>query len=1224
MNVNCRPSPAAILAAANDPCSGLLLEPVGNARAYKQWYRAGGHNKSREMKAGMFFGARSVRVNDLKSLLGALGIASLDRDSFLIHGGLTEEGARLLASGVNIPRRLKGDLVTIKEVERHYLVIDVDDLDIAAVPGGKRCDMTTPAGRERAVRALLTTLPACLQGVSVGVQWTASAGVEKPVYERDANGKKTKKISGTTPAWKSFRLRLLFWLDRPTTPGRLKSWFKWMIETKRIEEGLADLSIYNAHQPVFIAAPTFERGVERPLADNERTFIIEGDRDSAHIPEAELAYASDKYPPTRKTQRATTPRTPRTPRKVARVGEGWSPRQLTEDEKRCTLDGERLIRRLSKRIDRRVKSGPRHKALYSAGVKLGEAVRDGHLGETLALGFLVAKAQAVGLDASACRDWETRSGPDALEVGRASERKAHHNPAATSDEKIIFGSGDPTAPDVRAIDPDYIPAHLRSLVERVKAAPGAVVVAGIPAGAGKSTAALIESLEAISRGESRIIATKTGDLAEDLRLRALSLGGNEEQIEILRGALAHCSFAADYEMRANDGDDEAKERLQALRQGYQEGGRRALCDGCPLAPTCAGSRRPRVSASKLSIMPIDLLEHLADELPGSSVVYIDELPRNLAASTGITPEMLATLRERAGRDHYARWSRRVHRSGAYREAAIILERILAETKHRTEQKRFTEYEEEIDLSLYDTGSALRRLGEQILEDSRRVAQLEGLALLAAPEIYGPPPAANGEAIRAGDHVQDLPSRTAHQFLVDVALEVVASGNWISRARVVVETDGAARFERIKVPVIADRPTIGLDATALHHRPLWEAVATLGGKTCSVDSLELSGGGAKGIFIDTKALCASELYRRVKGELIWKMSAPGALSKVAENLAELIHELKKKKKSTIKLGILTRKPIAELLRAGLFEWGRDPTDFAGDRVATDILKRSPLIRLLRQLKEDGHQLEIGHYGADDVGSNRFEEMDGLALIGSPTPELGAIRSNLRLLGVGLVKPEELLATSEGVDQAALLELATTDAKMKTAQNIDRVYQSMTRAIIAQAVGRLRALRREDQPLILYTGAVAPLDDDEAVPGVEWSHKKGTTAKSRAPEVVEVERAAEELLLDGGVITPKVIAMLARDLGHELSRDLCRGIKQRLEALEQQSKSGGESSLSLLMATIPLTDEPHRLLPRRAQFGADLDERYYRKLFTGSERPRQRNRRLGEPIRAEVAWGREAAG
>ena len=619
-------------------------------------------------------------------------------------------------------------------------------------------------------------------------------------------------------------------------------------------------------------------------------------------------------------------------------------------------------------------------------------------------------------------------------------------------------------------------------------------------------------------------------------------------------------------------------------------------------------------------MPIDLLEHLADELPVSAVVYIDELPRNLAASTRITPEMMATLRERAGRDHYAKWSRRIHKSGAYREAAIILERILAEVKHRTERKKFAVYEEEVNLS--DPGSALRRLGEEILEDSKRVAQLEGLALLAAPEIYQAPPAANGEAIRAGDHVQDLPSRTAHQFLVDVALEAASTGKWISRARVVVETDGAARFERIKVPVLADRPTIGLDATALHHQPLWEAVATLGGKTCSVDSLELSGGGAKATFIDTKALCSSELYRRVKGEVSWNVSAAGALRKVAENLAELIHELKKKSAS-IKLGILTRKPIAELLRAGIFEEGRDPTNFDGDVPAGDILK-GPLIRLLRQLKEDGHQVEVGHYGADDVGSNRFEEMDGLALIGSPTPELGAIRSNLRLLGVGLVKPEELLATSEGVDQAALLALATEDAHIKTAQNIDRVYQSMTRAIIAQAVGRLRALRRADQPLILYAGAVAPLDDDEAVPGVEWVHRKGTTAKSRAPEVVEVERAAEELLLDGGIITPKVIAMLAVDLGHELSRDICRGIKQRLEALDQQSKSGGESSLSLLMATIPLTDEPHRLLPRRAQFGAELDERYYRKLFTGSERPRQRTRRLGEPIRAEVAWGREATG
>ena len=573
MNVNCRPSPEAIRAVANDPCSVLLLEPRGEGRAYKEFYRAGGYNKSREMNAGMFFGARSSRVNDLKSLLDALGNASLKRDSFIVYGGLTKRGARTLSRGVNIPRRAKSDPITIEEVERQYLIIDVDNIEVSKVPGTKSCDMTTAEGRERAVRALLTTLPEPLRGVTVGVQWTASAGVEKLEDEKDEAGKKTgRKV--LAPAWKYFRLRLLFWLDRPTTPARIDSWFKWLIDVNRIDEGLVDDSIYRVHQPIYISPPTFEYGMERPFNDHERAFIIEGARDEASISEAELVHASKEHPPKSTTKRSTqtAPKT-KALRKVARVGEGWSPRQLTEDEKRCTLDGERLIRRLSRRIDKRVKAGgSRHKTLYSVGVEVGAGVRDGHLGEPLAVGFLVSKAQELGFDAERLRDWETRSALDAIEAGRTAKPEKRHKAATQSDTRIIFGSGESAAPDVRGLAPDHIPAHLRTLIERVKATPGEVVVAGIPAGAGKSTAALIESLEALERGESRIIATKTGDLAEDLRLRAISLGGNEEQVEVLRGALAHCSFAKDYESRANDGDDEAKERLQALRQGYQEGG----------------------------------------------------------------------------------------------------------------------------------------------------------------------------------------------------------------------------------------------------------------------------------------------------------------------------------------------------------------------------------------------------------------------------------------------------------------------------------------------------------------------------------------------------------------------------------------------------------------------------------------------------------------------------
>lgn len=51
--------------------------------------------------------------------------------------------------------------------------------------------------------------------------------------------------------------------------------------------------------------------------------------------------------------------------------------------------------------------------------------------------------------------------------------------------------------------------------------------------------------------------------------------------------------------------------------------------------------------------------------------------------------------------------------------------------------------------------------------------------------------------------------------------------------------------------------------------------------------------------------------------------------------------------------------------------------------------------------DGVDLEVGYYGRDDRGSRRFEDVDGLVVLGDPTPNLGAVDRDARCLGVPAV-------------------------------------------------------------------------------------------------------------------------------------------------------------------------------------------------------------------------------
>jgi hypothetical protein len=124
-----------------------------------------------------------------------------------------------------------GDEPTLRDVPRQWLALDLDSVDRA--PEVPASDLA------RCAAGVIRLLPPSFHGVRCIVQATAGHGI-KP----------------------GSRLRLWFWLSRPTTGNECK---RWLSDTP------ADGSVFGAAQPIYTAAPMFEPG----LSDHLPSRVVE-------------------------------------------------------------------------------------------------------------------------------------------------------------------------------------------------------------------------------------------------------------------------------------------------------------------------------------------------------------------------------------------------------------------------------------------------------------------------------------------------------------------------------------------------------------------------------------------------------------------------------------------------------------------------------------------------------------------------------------------------------------------------------------------------------------------------------------------------------------------------------------------------------------------------------------------------------------------------------------
>ncbi len=234
-------------------CGVTVLRATGR-RLTKVWHADGSCTAYEQLKRFDLFPFGLVGFDALVHLLRRLERRT---DSCIVRAAprdpaRTRNVRRLLHRDVET-----GETPTLLDVPRRWCALDFDGIDL---PAG-----TDPRDLAACARAAIARLPLVFNGMRCIVQATASHGI-KP----------------------GARLRLWFWLSRPTWGWELRRWFE------AARDCPVDASLFSPAQIHYTAAPLFE-GCDDPIP--KRLIVLPG-RDAVRVPHpALLACPPSPLPP---------------------------------------------------------------------------------------------------------------------------------------------------------------------------------------------------------------------------------------------------------------------------------------------------------------------------------------------------------------------------------------------------------------------------------------------------------------------------------------------------------------------------------------------------------------------------------------------------------------------------------------------------------------------------------------------------------------------------------------------------------------------------------------------------------------------------------------------------------------------------------------------------------------------------------------------------------------
>ena len=566
--------------------------------------------------------------------------------------------------------------------------------------------------------------------------------------------------------------------------------------------------------------------------------------------------------------------------------------------------------------------------------------------------------------------------------------------------------------------------------------PNALALVIMPPGAGKTTAAFERAAFVALQGRRVAFLFGTHALAAE-KMGEFQRAFPGVHAVHAKGMASLCELTGD----------------PAIKRAAETMGRR-MCDGCPLASrndgdggTCEGWRQPKARRGTVTFAAHDAAASLMRNAEPADLVIVDELP-GLVDVRQIGPGHLKSLE--SGTFAARPWYRK---NPAHGELAAELAAFAARLESETPRGDYAE----------------RILWSRLVAELRNVpAALDAAAGVLEEASNDPdpdrPPAPSPDDARRGA-ADKWPDAGAWKFVRDTARALCNPEADPAAELLCLRLDGAGEGWAFEARSLFELPAgvrvLALDATGTIGRGEWEALAARHGRTLVPVTVTAAGESPRACdFYRTGRLRTGRLWARHARGLSFLADAPGTVRQSILRAAGAV---------PCALGVLTHKPLADA-----FRWGvhlvNDPA--ASPPAGAAFEETDPHARkvaeLAANLARDGWDLEIGHFGGDERGTDRFAGVDTLAVIGAPRADWGATEEDARALAID---PAEL-------------------------------GKARTLAGTIQALARARHLRRPGVRLFLAADFETPPTGPE-LPGVAWTVE---TADRSHAETFEARAAA----------------------------------------------------------------------------------------------------------------------
>ena len=586
-----------------------------------------------------------------------------------------------------------------------------------------------------------------------------------------------------------------------------------------------------------------------------------------------------------------------------------------------------------------------------------------------------------------------------------------------------------------------------SVVDQAIHDPGALVVWAPVEGAGKTRTCLALLAEHARQGSTAVFVGRTHHLLDEAAAELGRLGVDDVDVAHLKGRPTLCMQATHLEQMGNqEGAADLRERLSQDRRG-------ALCMSCNLRDVCPAMQAKPVAAGSLSLVTHERARRgLKMPKRAASLVIIDELCE-LVGQSSMSRDALASIVEAAGPRSRAWQADHPDVVAAVAKLVDCID-VVARRRAGPHGAAVPASAWVADLEAIGATGAARELCSPVQRDlfdpsGDELRELE------------PPPAAPPRAVLNGhEWRRDYADRAAWGFILTLSRRLARNAD-ADLPELVVDRAGRWSLVTYQATRLADGPTILLDATARENMPRLQALARRSGRRLVIveNDVRVESPGVA-VHLRTAAFSTSRLLDQGR-------PAPHAFALVRRVLLEASERLQ----AGGVLGVITHKPVAVALGADVGDLA-DLTRWARESLRLD--------------------LRLGWYGKDELGSNRFADVDGLLLLGDPAVNMNASASEARAVGADALT----------------------------------LWRSATRSRARQAAARGRSARRgAGLALLMYAGRDAP-----DVPGVAWAVHDLDRGRSLSDEAVAAMRLLRTIADAHGGLAPAVVRRLPALDGH----------------------------------------------------------------------------------------------